>query len=311
MGTGLRIAPSQLGDMPLFSTAEAEERGISRKDLAVLVRRSLIWRVARGWYSSRMDAELDERHILRTAANLRLQGPAAIVCRQSAVLMHGLPLARTPLDLVELARAGAGHGRTRAGVRLSVLATSEGRCTEVEIPIVGGTARVVDPATAVVGTAMTTHPLAALVAGDAALRLGVCTQADITRALDEHRGGQGIESARSVLRELEPRHESPGETLLGRVLRDGPWPYDPQLEVVAQGHRYRLDFALREHRVAIEFDGQIKYTGPEVMEAQLLRDAHLRAAGWVVVHIVWEDLEDEGEVLRRIQAAVEEALAAA
>ena len=66
----LRIVPSELGDMPLFSTEEAMERGISRHDLAILLRRRLIWRPARGWYSSRMDARLDEQHILRTAATL-------------------------------------------------------------------------------------------------------------------------------------------------------------------------------------------------------------------------------------------------
>lgn len=307
----LRVSPSELGDMPLFSTTEAEERGISRHDLTTMLLRGLIWRVARGWYSSRMDSRLDEQHLLRTAANLRLQGPSAVVCRQSAALLHDLPLARTDLEIVELSKVSAGHGRTREGVRLSVLSIPPERCVDVEIPIVGGTAKVVDPATAIVGTAMTANPIAALVAGDEALRLGACTREEIEWSLEHYRGCKGIDAARKVLEHLEPRHESPGETLSAAVLRRGAWDFDPQVEVWANGRLYRLDFALREYRVALEFDGEIKYTGPEVMEAQLRREADLRAAGWVVVRFVWADLEDEFVLRQRIHAAIAEARAAA
>lgn len=296
--------------MPLFSTAEAEARGISRHDLATMCRRGLIWRVARGWYSSRVDGRRDEHHLLRTAANLRLQGPSAVVCRQSAVLLHGLPLVRTGLEVVELSKAGAGHGRTREGVRLSLLTLPPERCVEVEMPIVGGTATIVDPASAIVGTAMTANPLAALAAGDEALRVGACTREQIAWSLEHYRGCRGIEAARQVLRHLEPRHESPGETLMGVILRDGRWDVDPQVEVRANGRLYRLDFALRQHRVAIEFDGEVKYTGPEVMEAQLRREEDLRSAGWVIVRFVWADLEDPAAVSERIRAAVVEARAA-
>lgn len=301
----MRIDPAVLGDMPLFSTAEAEASGMSRRDLALLVRRGLIWRVARGWYSSRMAAGPEEGHILRVAANLRLHGPTAIVARHSAVLLHGLPLARTNLEVVEITRTQAGHGRTREGVRVSVLGVPESRCVDVPVPIVGGVARVVDPATAIVGTAMTNHPSAALVAGDHALRQGRCTRAQLRETLEIHRGCQGIGAAREALRHLEPRHESPGETLTAAVLRRWPWAFDPQVEVWARGRRYRLDFALREHRIAIEFDGAVKYTGPEVIEDQLEREADLRAAGWIIVRFTWEDLDDEGEMLRRLTAAVE------
>lgn len=307
----LRIAPSELGDMPLFSTREAEERGISRRDLATLVRRGLIWRAARGWYSSRTDITLEESHIVRTAANLRLQGPAAIVCRQSAVLLHGLPLARTKLEVVEIGKADAGHGRIREGVRLSRLRVPASGYLEVPVPIVGGTARVVDPATAVVGTAVSVNPVAALVAGDEAVRLGLCTGTQISQALTDHQGHWGIDAAREALRHLQPLHESPGETLLAVLLRRLPWDVDPQVKVRANHHSYRLDFALREHRVAIEFDGAVKYSSPEVMEAQLRREADLRADGWVVVRFTWDDLDDEGEVRRRIAAAVDEARSAA
>lgn len=311
MKATLRIDPKTLGDHPLFSTAEAESWGVSRHDLAILVRRGLIWRVARGWYSCRTDVHEDERHILRTVAVLRLHGEDSVACRQSAALIHELPLARTDLSVVEVAKVNANHGRTRQGFRVSELGVDRGNCAEVFVPIVGASVRVVDPATAVVGTAMINNPMGALVAGDHALRHGLCTRTQIDGALELGRGATGIGAAREAMSHLEPRHESPGETLTAAVLRRSPWAFDPQVKVMARGRRYRLDFALREYRVALEFDGAIKYTGPEVMEAQLEREGNLRAEGWVVVRFGWDDLEDEGEMFRRISAAVDEARAAA
>ncbi|WP_435200638.1 hypothetical protein [Janibacter sp. GS2] len=307
----LRIDPSRLRDIPLFSTGAAEADGISRKDLAILVRRQLLWQPARGWYSARPDATEDERHILRTVATLRLHGEHACACRHSALLLHGLPLARCDLSTVEIARSGAGHGRTRDGVRVSRLDTKGAARAEVEVGLAETTARVVDVATAIVGTAMTTNPLGALVAGDHALRHRMCTRADTDAALDRSRGGRGIAAAREALGHLEPRHESPGETLAAAVLRRLPWAFEPQVEVRAGDRLYRLDFGLREHKVAFEFDGAIKYTGPEVMEAQLAREANLRAEGWVFVRAGWDDLDDDGELRLRVLAAIHEARPAA
>lgn len=307
----LRTDPSRLRDTPLFSTGAAEADGISRTDLAILVRRRLLWQPARGWYSARPDATEDERHVLRTVATLRLQGEHAFACRHSALLLHGLPLARCDLSTVEIATSGAGHGRTRDGVRVSRLDAKGAARTEVEVSLADTTARVVDVATALVGAAMTNNPLGALVAGDHALRHRACARADIDAALERCRGGRGIATAREALRHLEPRHESPGETLAAAILRGLPWTFEPQVEVRAGDHLYRLDFGLREHKVAFEFDGAIKYTGPEVMAAQLAREASLRAQGWVFVRAGWDDLDDDGELRLRVLAAIHEARLAA
>ena len=309
MKTRLRIDPSTVGELPLVSTAEAEDWGVSRHDLAILVRRGLVWRVARGWYSSRMDATEEECHVLRTVAHLRLHGEHSVACRHSAVLLHGLPLARADLSVVEIAKVNATHGRTGRGVRVSDLGAQREDCAEIFVPIADMSVRVVDPATAIVGTARTNNPVAALVAGDHALRYGLCTRAALEEVLDEGRRTTGIGRAREVVKHLDPRHESPGETLTAAILRRGRWELDPQVEVRARGRRYRLDFALRDHRVAIEFDGAIKYTGPEVMAAQVAREADLRSDGWIVVRFTWDDLEDEGEMFARLDAAVQQATA--
>ncbi len=301
----LRIAPSDLGDMPLFSTAEAEARGISRRDLGVMVRRELIWRVARGWYSSRMAAGPEERHILRAVAVLRLHGDGTAAHRHTAALIHGLPLARTNLSTVEIAKGPPTHGRTGPGLRLSEADLEQVGCSAVRLPELDTSVLSVDPATAIVGTALTNNPQGALVAGDHALRLGACTQTQIDAALDAARGSAGVARARETLVHLEPRHESPGETLTAVVLRRSAWNFEPQVQVMAAGHLYRLDFGSHELQLAIEFDGQSKYTGPEVMEAQIVRENNLRAEGWSFVRFGWVDLEDEEEMVRRVSAAAQ------
>lgn len=307
----LRIDLTNIGDLPLIDLPTATSMGISSHDLAIMVRRGLLWKVAHGWYSSRMDATDEERHILRAVAVLGLHGETAVACRHSAVLLHGLPLARTDLTNVEIGKVHTGHGRIRDGVRVSRSPSSATTCKEVFVPIANTSVRVIDPATAIVGTAMNNNPVGALVAADHAVRHEVCTRADIAKALADARGYKGIAPARDALADIDPRHESPGETLTAVLLRRQRWDFDPQVEVLARGRRYRVDFALRDHRVAIEFDGAIKYTGPEVMAAQLAREADLRAEGWAIVRITWDELDDEAAIIRKISAAITEAAASA
>lgn len=305
MTPAMRIAPSELGDMPLFTTAEAEARGISRRDLGVLVRLELIWRVARGWYSSRMDASPEQRHVIRALATLRLQSEGAVAIRHTAALILGLPLVRTDLSVVEIAKASTTHGRTGPGVRVSELDVERAGCIEVPLPDLETSALTITPAWAVVGTAMTNTPIGALAAGDHALRQRLCTRKDIDAALEAARGAKGVARAREILVHLEPRHESPGETLTAAVLRRSPWTFEPQVEVRAAGHDYRLDFGMRALKMAVEFDGRTKYTSPEVMEAQIVRENHIRGEGWEFVRFDWSDLDDEVEMQHRIAAAAQ------
>ncbi|WP_068424223.1 hypothetical protein [Janibacter terrae] len=295
---------SAFQDLALFSTAQAHDAAISGHDLAALVRRELIWRPAPGWYSCRPDATDEERHVLRVAANLRLLGDGAAACRVSAVLLHGMPIARCDLATVEIAVLGAGHGRTRRSVRVSEFAAKGADCRLIDVPLVGGRVRVVDPATAIVGMAAANSPSGALVAADHAVRHGLCTVADLEEGLRVRSGTRGVAAARRALAHVDPRYESPGETLTAAVLRLGAWEYDPQVWVRAGGRWYRLDFAVRGLKVAIEFDGEVKYTGPEVMQAQLARQAALEAEGWVFVRIGWADLDDPAILLGRVRDAV-------
>ncbi|MBM6546968.1 hypothetical protein JNO54_12585 [Janibacter sp. YIM B02568] len=298
----LRKAAKGIADVPLFSAEEARAWGISAKDLTILVRRGLILRLDRGWYSTMVAAEPSELHVLRTAAALRMHsGPVA--AGHSAVLLHDLPLARADLSTVELARVSDGHGVIRQGVR--VRRETGLPNVPVTIPMLGQSARAVDIPSAIVGTALTNNPVAALVAGDGALHSKRCTTQQIDAALAAARGSVGIARARDVLQLLDHRHESAGETLTHWELGRLGWELIPQWEVtLASGRKRRLDLRVKGERVAIEYDGRDKMKLPRAREKLEARQIALEGMGWEFVRVVSEDLDDPVGLHRRVQDAV-------
>lgn len=117
--------------------------------------------------------------------------------------------------------------------------------------------------------------------------------------------GPGSRAAGRALRLCDPRAESPPESVLRVhlhlagvavvaqhwVMRDG--------EVVA-----RVDLALPDIRLAIEYDGQW-----HADRSQLGRDRarlrELNQAGWYVYHVTKEDLRNPDALVRNIKAVIE------
>ncbi len=99
----------------------------------------------------------------------------------------------------------------------------------------------------------------ALVLMDHALRLGA--QPGVVHMMaDALAGRPGIRNLRSALLKADPRSESAGETLTRERLSRLKLPMpEPQVEVQTRLGRHRLDFAWKEQKVALEFDGKVKY----------------------------------------------------
>ncbi|MBN0041082.1 DUF559 domain-containing protein [Cellulosimicrobium cellulans] len=137
-----------------------------------------------------------------------------------------------------------------------------------------------------------------LVVVDSALRLGADRHV-VEQVLEESRGKRGVVRARRALELADPASESPGETLvrLAATLGGLPTPR-PQVPVATARGRYVLDLAWIDARVAVEFDGAVKYSGgpygdpAATRRAQDVREAALVAAGWTVVRFTWDDLGD-------------------
>jgi very-short-patch-repair endonuclease len=78
---------------------------------------------------------------------------------------------------------------------------------------------------------------------------------------------------------------------------------DPQFRVDVGGRRYRADFRVRGTRVLVEFDGAVKYSDPRALFEEKQREDAIRRQGWVVVRIVWADLDHPERIVRLIDEA--------
>ena len=91
--------------------------------------------------------------------------------------------------------------------------------------------------------------------------------------------------------------------------------FTPQVEVEAEGRRWRTDFELDDESVVIEFDGLAKYSGNVVhptaeqlrraLAVEKWREDRLRDTGREVVRFGWGELDDLRLIRSRVDAAVQ------
>lgn len=134
---------------------------------------------------------------------------------------------------------------------------------------------------------------------------------DFQEALDATpRNTRGRGHARWIVDHADAGCESPGEALvLLALLRAGIAGLTTQEEVCIDGRTYFIDIALPELRIAIEFDGRIKYgeTVSQVhdsIEAEQRRQRALERAGWKVIRVRWSDLTLIDEVVAQVVVAI-------
>lgn len=113
-----------------------------------------------------------------------------------------------------------------------------------------------------------------------------------------------------IVRNANAGCESPGEALvLLALLHAGISGLTTQEEVRCRDNTYFIDIALPALKIAIEFDGRIKYghTVEEVhdsVEAQQRRQRRLEVEGWLVIRVRWSDLRHMDEVVAQILVAI-------
>jgi hypothetical protein len=149
----------------------------------------------------------------------------------------------------------------------------------------------------------------AVVACDSLFRLGADPWA-VSRIVSESRGKRGVVQARQVLDLSDPRAASPGEVVTRLVAIDAGLPRpECQVEVSTAVGTFFVDLGWEHVRVAVEFDGEVKYSGGEygrpdvVRRAEAERQRALEAAGWIVIRVRWADLDDPIALERRIRDA--------
>ena len=296
----------------LLRAQDAGRLGLTSRDLAHLVASQDLVHLARGWYSLPFPVlgppteTLWERrrqlHAAATRAMVRAYDGRAVASHHSALVLNGLPTFAADLRQVHLTRTTGSQSRRRAGLT-------------IHRAIDGATWSdgVIDVSLAVLGTAITNGEMAGLIAADAALHRRLASPeslADVTALV----AGPGSARVRRVVGHADGRAESPGETRLREALRLMGYRPVPQFAIVDGSFTALVDLYLEEHRLAIEFDGFVKYgrldalstqpTPADVLMAEKVREDHVRELGHGLARVTWPDLDLPHQLRQRIEALI-------
>lgn len=220
----------------------------------------------------------------------------------SAARLHGLFLWNVD-DLIHiLLRVSPSSQRLGKDVRGHTRPYADTEVTDL------GTLRVTTLERTAVDCALMLGYRQALILMDHALRLGadLALMRAMAAGLSGHRG---VRTLRSALANADARAESAGETMTRELITRLNLPVPgAQVEVSTRLGRHRLDFAWKEKKVALEFDGRVKYFDckptAEVIFQERRREKALTEAGWLFVRVEWKDLFREQEFKARILAAL-------
>ncbi len=278
-----------------FSVAEARRAGLDHRRLTRLVAAGQLVRLAPGQYAmSQPDESSYDHHVRRTKALLHRLGASAVASHHSALALARLPLVDADLRTVHLTYR---RGRARHSRSGYVLHPAGGRPLaddEMSVTV----------ADALVGAGLVGSRRTVLVAGDAALASGLTDAPALVEALDRRRGTNGIVAVRAALAALDPRSESPGESLCRDDLIAAGFDIEVQPTIHCRGRALRSDFRIRGSRVLVEFDGMGKYQQASDVRSEKDREEKLRADGWIIVRFMWQDLGNLEEIRRRVEWAL-------
>lgn len=297
----------RLPRVQLLSAADAlpfrgvEPDGLTRLDRAAFVR-------TEQWQEHFREARL---RTLADVVHRRIDPEVAgAFSHETALALHGLPVFDGFDERVHMIVPGA-HPRHGAAlvVRHHCPLPPADTCRIGELPVTTLERTVFD-------VVRLSSPAAAIVATDAALRRTAeppdgasydtaaeeRLRADLRGRIADAGGARGIRQARFVVEFADGRAESPGESVLRwRVWQTSLGDVEPQwtVELPGGGHA-RLDLALPDRGLWLEFDGAVKTTDPvmlagrmpeEVLAAQDARQRAVeRVTGWRCVRFGWSDV---------------------
>jgi very-short-patch-repair endonuclease len=299
--------PPEIGN--LWRTGQLHENGLNSRAIKLLLRHRKLVRLRYGCYIrasvwEKQSAPTRSKQLIHAHAHGTLTTSAGdfIYSHTSAARLHGLFLWNVD-DLIHiLLRVRPSSDRLGKDIRGHTRP-----CTESEV-VTKGNLRVTSLERTVVDCALMLSYQQALVLMDHALRLGA-DRVLMDAMAERLPGRRGIRNLRMALINADPRSESAGETLTRELISRLNLPIpEPQVEVNSRAGRYRLDFAWKERKVALEFDGKTKYFDykptAEVLFQERQRENALTEDGWKFVRLKWQDLFREQEFKARILTAL-------
>ncbi|OFI38749.1 hypothetical protein BIU82_17520 [Arthrobacter sp. SW1] len=307
------MPPRELPQLPagtdLWRTEELHQAGFGWPAISRLLSDGTLFRLRRGCYArmeawSALGSSGRERMLIAGHAHGTLSRSAGAFAysHTSAARLHRLKLwnVNSRIHLTQaVSPARTSHGadviaHTRALGSKEVVTIDGLPCTSLE--------------RTVVDCCLTLNRKQALILMDHALRIGADIE-QLRESCATLAGQHGVKTLRWALDNADPLSESPGETLTRELLVRLKLPMPVlQFEVSSREGNHRMDFAWKESKIALEFDGKAKYFDYEPAEEALykerLRERALTEDGWFFIRLRWRDLFREQEFKTRILRAL-------
>ncbi|MFT4082975.1 MAG: hypothetical protein QM638_10345 [Nocardioides sp.] len=259
----------------------------------------------------------DQRYAVRCRTALMQARADSVLSHASALPFLAAPLWGQDLTAVHLTRADGRTGRHERGIRQHSGVIADGDLMEENgLRFVGATRAALE----VAGVCSVE---AALVVLNDLLHRGLTTTEDLWK---RYRAGMGrwpnSLATNVVLRLVNPLVESVGESRTDYLMWKQGLPRGiPQYEVRDSDGTLvgKLDFALPEYGIWIEFDGLVKYerylrpgeSATDVVVREKRREDRIREiTGWLCLRVVWADLANPLRLAARIRAMIEAAAVA-
>jgi hypothetical protein len=210
-----------------------------------------------------VDARVPDTRDLRCLALTLVLPPRGVICHCSAAWTFGID-GFQPKDRFLLTPQCMVPHRT-GRVRYAGVTCVRGYLPDSDVTVVNGLP-VTTPGRTTVDLMRSLRRPFALSVADAMVRADLVTVAELTRRISRLGGYPGIVQARELLRLIDPRAESPGESWLRLRLIDAGYPHPhPQYEVIDHRGRSiaRLDLAYPEIQLAAEYDGAAYHSHDE------------------------------------------------
>ncbi|WP_395640730.1 hypothetical protein [Pseudolysinimonas sp.] len=264
----------------LIVSRQLRARGDQTRSLEVGVRRGTFIRIRPGVYvvaDEWRNASAHTRHLATIDALVATSARVPVFSHESAALLRGMPVIGAWPTFPHTVASDLGH---RAPVN-----------TFVHRPRHPWPFSDIDGylATTPIGTALDLAAKRTLASGvamlDRVLATGTSTS-EIAATIDEWKPFHGARRAERALEIATGLAESPLESIsLVPIALAGFARPQQQIEVIARGHRYRLDFFWPDQGVVGEADGRDKYRSPadlweEKQREDALRSIDLRVARW-------------------------------
>lgn len=294
----------------VVATRELVNAGLDSRAIKAGLQHGLLHRLRRGVYLPMHQwcgrKPWDQDKLVLTGHILATNGQY-VYSHFSAARLHRLQVWNSSRLVHVSAPYRAAPSRTSQDVVIHFAAVNAEDIVQRFIPGTGLATFTALPRT-VLQCAMTASFEQAVIIGDSALHAGLKRE-DLDKLLPSFDGCRGIKRARRAIGALNALSESAGETRTRLLLAELPI-QQPELQVTTDtgGGRYRVDFAWREIRLILEFDGDTKYfdyaqnTGQALLEERE-RENSLIEDGWRIIRIKWKHLNSPELLKARIMKA--------